>query len=130
VRIFALFTLFFTSALTIAVLFVDPHTTALLPGCVFRTLTGWACPFCGGMRAVHSLVHGSLARAGSENLLILLTVPVSAGVLLVDYNLRKRDKYEVIRKTTRIFFIAFAGLVILFTALRNIPCEPFNRFLP
>ncbi|NPV01120.1 MAG: DUF2752 domain-containing protein [Brevinematales bacterium] len=129
-RIFALFALFFTGVLTIIVLFVDPHTTALLPGCVFRTLTGWACPLCGGMRAVHSLVHGGLARAVSENLLILLTVPLSAGVLAADYRLRKRSNAEILRKAARIFFIAFAGLAVLFTALRNIPCEPFNRFLP
>jgi hypothetical protein len=119
-RIFALFTLFFIGALAAAVMFVDPHTDALLPGCVFRSLTGWYCPLCGGMRAVHSLLHGDLARAVSENLMVLLIVPLSAGALIADSFLRRRERFDALRRMNKGFFIGAAGLTVLYTVLRNV----------
>jgi hypothetical protein len=51
-------------ALLGAVLFVwDPAQHDFYPRCVFRALTGWECPGCGGLRAVHALLHGDLATA-------------------------------------------------------------------
>jgi hypothetical protein len=38
---------------------VDPHNTnSIYPLCPFKLLTGWNCPFCGGLRMAHDLLHG------------------------------------------------------------------------
>src|SRR5258708_25879013 len=37
----------------------DPASTWWLPSCPFHALTGWLCPLCGSLRAVHALLHGA-----------------------------------------------------------------------
>jgi hypothetical protein len=44
----------------VALLFAfDPATTWWFPSCPFRALTGWLCPFCGSLRALHALLRGT-----------------------------------------------------------------------
>ena len=39
----------------------DPHSpTSIYPACPFKWLTGWNCPFCGGLRMTHDLLHGDV----------------------------------------------------------------------
>jgi hypothetical protein len=56
---------------------VDPYQPGHYPACPFYTLTGYYCPGCGGLRAVHDLTHGEVARAFSSNPLITLLIPVA-----------------------------------------------------
>ena len=52
---------------------VDPHQPdSFFPVCPFRLLTGWNCPACGGLRMVHDVLHGDLAAAISDNILLLV----------------------------------------------------------
>ena len=45
---------------TAALLFAfDPAATWWFPSCPIHALTGWLCPFCGSLRAVHALLHGA-----------------------------------------------------------------------
>jgi hypothetical protein len=37
----------------------DPGTTWWFPSCPLYALTGWLCPFCGSLRALHALLAGS-----------------------------------------------------------------------
>ena len=53
---------------------VDPHDPGRYPPCPFLLLTGWRCPGCGGLRAVHDLLHGDLAAALTQNPLAVLAV--------------------------------------------------------
>lgn len=48
------------------------------PRCPFVAMTGWSCPGCGTLRALHSLTHLDLPRAFSFNALAMLTIPVIA----------------------------------------------------
>ena len=48
------------------------------PRCPFVTLTGWSCPGCGTLRALHALTHLDVARAFSFNALAMLAIPVLA----------------------------------------------------
>ncbi|MBU6401859.1 MAG: DUF2752 domain-containing protein [Verrucomicrobia bacterium] len=43
-----------------------------LPVCLFKTLTGWPCPFCGSTRCLTALGQGDLAAALRWNPLALL----------------------------------------------------------
>ncbi len=58
-------------------------STGLGLPCVFRSLTGWDCPLCGGTRMGSSLLHLDVAAAFSYNPLALIGLVVLAvlGVL-------------------------------------------------
>src|SRR5579864_3071422 len=60
----------------VGMLFVfDPATTAMFPPCPVRYLTGWYCPGCGSLRAIHQLLHGNLQAAWAMNPLMILCLP-------------------------------------------------------
>ena len=45
----------------------DPAAAAFYPSCPLRALTGLLCPLCGGLRAVHALLHGRVLDAVALN---------------------------------------------------------------
>jgi hypothetical protein len=47
-----------------------------VPLCPFHALTGWDCPFCGGLRAVNAAVRGHVAAAWHANALLWCAVPL------------------------------------------------------
>lgn len=55
---------------------VDPARHRVTPRCPIRTVTGFDCPGCGGLRAVHELLHLRPAVALHSNPLLVLAVPV------------------------------------------------------
>src|SRR4051794_1840765 len=58
---------------------VDPHLPGtLFPPCPFRLLTGWNCPFCGGLRMTHDLLHGDVGAAVVDNVFALIGLPLLA----------------------------------------------------
>jgi hypothetical protein len=50
----------------------DPETNWWFPSCPFHALTGWLCPLCGSLRAVHALLTGAPAAALALNPLTTL----------------------------------------------------------
>ncbi|WP_441246640.1 DUF2752 domain-containing protein [Kitasatospora sp. McL0602] len=63
---------------TLYVAAVDPNAPGHYPTCPVLQATGWWCPGCGGLRAVHALTHGQLGAAGHDNVLVLLLAGVTA----------------------------------------------------
>jgi len=49
----------------------DPATTWWFPSCPFHAITGWLCPLCGSLRAIHALLTGSPLAALAFNPLII-----------------------------------------------------------
>jgi hypothetical protein len=84
----------------------DPATTAWFPSCPFYAITGWQCPLCGSLRAVHALLHGAPLVALTFNPLTVAAL----GMWLVARN-----------RTTRFCFSGY-GLTLLlgFGLLRNL----------
>ncbi|MCV7030426.1 DUF2752 domain-containing protein [Mycobacterium sherrisii] len=71
---------------------VDPHNAAsLYPQCPFKALTGWDCPFCGGLRMTHDLLHGDLAASVHDNVFLLIGLPLLAGWLLFRWRRARRS---------------------------------------
>lgn len=63
---------------------VDPHRPdAVFPLCPFRLLTGWDCPACGGLRMIHDLLHGDLAAAVTDNVFLLIAIPLLAAWIVL-----------------------------------------------
>ena len=53
----------------------DPATSAVFPPCPVRYLTGWYCPGCGTLRALHQLLEGNFRAAWDMNPLTILLLP-------------------------------------------------------
>ena len=67
---------------------VDPHNTrSVYPHCPFKMLTGWNCPFCGGLRMTHDLLHGDLAASINDNVFLLVGIPVLIGWMVLRWRL-------------------------------------------
>jgi hypothetical protein len=60
----------------------EPGKTGFFPGCMFRTITGFACPGCGSTRALHQLLHGHIGNAFVLNPLLLIALPILLYVLV------------------------------------------------
>lgn len=97
---------------------VDPHkTNSLYPPCPFRLLTGWNCPFCGGLRMVHDVLHADLGAAINDNVFALAGIPLLALWLLLRYR-RGRSSLPVPTALTVVV------LTIAWTVLRNLSDFP------
>ena len=59
----------------------DPAVTWWFPSCPLNALTGWLCPFCGSLRALHAMLHGAPGAAWAQN--PLTTAGTSAGLVAV-----------------------------------------------
>jgi hypothetical protein len=103
-----------------AILFAfNPAKVKFFPACPVHSMTGFYCPGCGSLRALHQLVHGNITEALSMNPLMVLSLPL-LGFLFV----RPSAGYHV-----WLPWFCFAVL-ILYGILRNIPLFPFTELAP
>ncbi len=97
---------------------VDPHNPhSLYPQCPFKWLTGWNCPFCGGLRMTHDLLHGDLLASINDNVFALVGIPVLVGWFVI----RRRLGLSA-RLTPMVLTVVVAS--IAWTVLRNLPGFP------
>ena len=78
------FALFACLTLAAIVAVFDPAVTWWFPSCPFYALTGWLCPLCGSLRAVHALLHGAPRAAWGFNPLTTAAVAAGGVALLLD----------------------------------------------
>jgi hypothetical protein len=103
---------------------IDPNEPGHYPTCPFLALTGWFCPGCGSLRALHALVHGDVREALARNPLVVITAPVLLVwwvVWLVRVLRRRRRRWAAPAWT----IWALLVLVVLFTVARNLPGGAF-----
>ena len=100
---------------------VDPERPGHYPTCPFLALTGWWCPGCGSLRAVHALAHGDVATALDRNVLTVLAVPalVVAWFAWLRRALTGRPRSD--RAAPPWLLWALLGLFVAFGVLRNTP---------
>ena len=97
---------------------VDPHKPgSIFPVCPFRLLTGWNCPACGALRMMHDVLHGDLAAAITDNVFLLVGIPVLAGWILLRHRRGKSLLPTPAAATVTIAMLAW-------TVLRNLPGFP------
>ena len=98
---------------------VDPHNPdSVFPVCPFRLLTGWNCPGCGALRMIHDVLHGDLAAAINDNVLLLVGIPVLVGLIL----LRRRRGKSLLTVPAG---VTIATVALAWTVARNLPGFPF-----
>lgn len=105
---------------------VDPSEPGHFPPCPLKTFTGLDCPFCGGLRGTHELLHGNLAAAVDYNALTtLFVIPVTLLLLIAWTVQRWRGEEFKIRIPVPVS-VALVTAVLAFTVVRNVPGMPWG----
>ena len=110
---------------------VNPNHPGHYPLCPFKAITGWDCPGCGGLRAVHDLAHGNLAAALDQNaLVVVLLIPVAVvmwlGWVRRAWSGKPRPKREAPTSRLGAAWARWSPygvllLLLAFTVFRNLP---------
>ena len=113
---------------------VDPNVSGHYPLCPTKAFTGLDCPGCGGLRAVHSLVHGDVTGALDHNAFVVLVV-LPGAVLLWARWLRRAWRGEVpttpadVRVPSPVLLWSLVAVTVAFTVVRNISGVPAFAWL-
>lgn len=108
----------------------DPATSRLFPPCPVHYLTGWYCPGCGSLRALHQLLHGNLRAAWALNPLTVVLLP------FLSYGLASTALFEIRGKELpqpflrAVWIRALCAAIVLFGIVRNLPLHPFDWLAP
>jgi hypothetical protein len=103
-----------------AVLFwCDPSRVPIYPVCMFHRTTGLLCPGCGGLRALHQLLHGHVATAYHFNPLLVCGLPLVAGA--GGSSLYRRWQGQPARAPRPLWYWCALTVTVLFGVLRNLP---------
>lgn len=117
------------------VAFVDPNDPGHYPFCPLKAWTGLDCPGCGGLRAVHALLHGDVGTALDQNLFVVLLVLPASLVMWLAWLARIRAETSGAARPAlaarslwqRWAPYAFLVVMIVFTVVRNLPWVPYLR---
>jgi uncharacterized protein DUF2752 len=117
-------------AATVMLSVFDPATSGVFPPCPVRYLTGWYCPGCGSLRALHQLLHGNLRAAWALNPLTVVLLPFLAYGMASYALFVIRGRYLPRLFLPAIWIRALCAVIILFGIARNIPIAPFDLLAP
>jgi hypothetical protein len=108
----------------------NPASSPLYLPCPFHMLTGFHCPGCGSLRALHHVLHGHLTIAFWLNPLMVLALPF-LGYSFLSYlmvGIRGRSLPNIFLPASCIWI--YLGVVLLFWGMRNISTYPFSLLAP
>lgn len=106
----------------------NPDRHQVFLPCPFHALTGLYCPFCGGLRMVHDLLHGDLAAALHDNALAVPAVIIGVAAWLNWTICRWRGRPAPSRPTW--LSPVLIAVMIAWTVVRNLPWAPFAALRP
>jgi hypothetical protein len=109
---------------------VDPALPGFYPPCPVRALTGYHCPGCGSLRALHALLHGEVARAFRQNPLAVALLPLIILGLVQQARPRLTPWLAPSSAAPPWRLWAIFTLVVGYGLLRNLPFEPFTWLAP
>jgi uncharacterized protein DUF2752 len=108
----------------------NPATSGIFPPCPLHYLTGWYCPGCGSLRAIHALLHGNLQQAWAMNPLTVVLLPFLtyglASEVLMALSGRRFPQPMLSAAAIR----GLCTVILLFGVIRNLPLHPFNLLAP
>ena len=116
------------AAVAVLLSFRSPHEPGSYPPCPSRVLTGFHCPGCGTLRALHALVHGDIAQALAYNTLAVLVLPLVITGLFrgMVHDVRGQPPRPLPGWTLRALLI----VIMAYWVLRNVPGPPFDQLAP
>ena len=98
---------------------VDPNQAGHYPTCPFLAVTGYYCPGCGSLRAVHALTHGDVGAAVGLNVLAVVGIAVVA-VFWGLWTLRSWRGQPRTRVAPAWTLYLAVGTVVVFWVVRNL----------
>jgi Protein of unknown function (DUF2752) len=99
---------------------VDPNQPGHYPTCPFLALTGYYCPGCGSLRAIHDLAHGQLAGALARNpFTVVALLGLAVGWVLWARRLWRGQPRTWAAPPALLY--GLLTLVLAFWTLRNVP---------
>lgn len=105
-----------------AVALRDPHEPGSWGFCPVLALTGFYCPGCGGLRAVHDVLHGDLLAALQSNLMGLVLCGLLAALWVAWFLGRWRERPVAWdRLVPPAAGYAVLALFVVFSVFRNTP---------
>lgn len=115
------------AAAALALLLRDPHRPGSWGWCPLHRLTGLACPFCGGLRAVWDLEHGRFEAAVASNVLVVALLPgcVVLGLRWLLACWRAGQPLPAPMPAGR-RGIGLAALLVAYAVVRNLPGVPLG----
>ena len=108
----------------------NPATSTLFPPCPVHFLTGWYCPGCGSLRAIHQLLQGNLRAAWAMNPLSMLLFPFLVYGLAREATSYLRGQPSPQFAVPGAWIRALCALIVLFGIVRNLPFHPFDLLAP
>lgn len=108
----------------------DPATSGIFPPCPVFYLTGWYCPGCGSLRALHQLLHGNLPAAWAMNPLTVLLLPFVCYGLASHAVRLFRGQALPQRFIPASWIRALGTVIVIFGIVRNLPFYPFDLLAP
>jgi hypothetical protein len=107
----------------------DPRQYHFYPVCFFHQTTGLLCPGCGGLRAVHQLLHGHWAAAFRFNPVLVVSLPILAW-LGARYGWQKVRNQPASLGLSPLWLWVVLAAVLVISVLRNLPGAPFALLRP
>jgi Protein of unknown function (DUF2752) len=119
-----------SAVLLLLLRYANPASSGIFPPCPFLWLTGFYCPGCGSLRALHQLLHGNVRAAFAFNPFAVLSFPflAYAGASRAAYLLNCRYFPRIFLPAWFIWTLFSA--IVLFGILRNLPMYPFRFLAP
>lgn len=128
IRACTLFVLGLSGLITLRIF--NPAASAIFPPCPLHYLTGWYCPGCGSLRAIHALLHADLMQAWAMNPLTVLLLPFIAYGLASEAVIQFRGRPLPQPTMSALQIRTLCAVIVLFGVLRNLPLHPLNLLAP
>lgn len=97
----------------------SPYDSGSYGFCPFLALTGYYCPGCGGLRAIHDLLHLDVAAAWDMNPLVVVAAPLVVIAWVFWVWRAWRGRAPSVPSTGVV--VAMTVVLAVFTVLRNVP---------
>ena len=108
----------------------DPAQCGFYPICAFHKLTGLDCPGCGGLRAMHQLLHGHIVEALRLNALTVLSMPFLVWMTVRTCWLRPQHNGHRQKALRPIWIWLILGVIVGFGIVRNLPFPLLAKLSP
>jgi hypothetical protein len=117
-----------TVGAALVLFFFDPSRFAFYPQCPFHKLTGLDCPGCGGLRAMHQLLHGNILTALRFNAFAVLSIPL--GIFLALRGVWKKFNGQPAIQMQALWLWMYFGAWMAFAILRDVGSPLFASLAP
>jgi hypothetical protein len=108
----------------------EPGEGSWFPRCLLFSLTRIHCPFCGGTRCAHALLHGDLAQAAAYNILALFLLPPVVFFFYWTAWRSWRDRPLPTWNPPKWVPRLLIAVLVVFWIVRNLPFYPFELLAP